>query len=201
MAIGSNPIQDKSKGIDWGSIAGGIGSFIGGQSQADAYEQQANQLNQFAQDYNPYIDRGNNAGNLWFDLQQKLVNNPNFLQDQIASGYKSSPYQQQLINDTTRQMNINAANSGMIQSPAAQMALNDRINTMSGQFMNDYLRNGLESYRMGFEGLGGLSQQGIGALQGKGEAMGAGSQAQANAGAASSGGLGELMGGFIGGFF
>ena len=135
--------------------------------QSGAYNDYANSMRQQAHVYDPFVNRGNQAGDQQLSLSEWLTKNPNALQDQIAGGFQSSPYQQKLMDMMTTRMNNNAANSGMIKSPAAQGALNDQLTTMGGQFMNDYVNRGMGSFGQGFQGLQGLGQLGMQGAQGQ----------------------------------
>jgi len=151
-------------------------------------------MNAIGQSFNPMIQRGYAADAMadqnyqnFLKQQQGLINNPNALQDSITKGFSVSPYQQSLLDTTTKQMNMNAANTGMIQSPVAQQALNSKLNTMTGQFMNDYINRGMATYNQGLNGYSTLNNmlnldrtQGYGALQDKESAEGqqAGAQLQ-----------------------
>lgn len=169
-------------------IAGGIlGMNAGRDAKAD--------MSRYAEAYNPYIQQGQDATNYLLGQSQQLTQNPNFLQDMISQGFYTSPYQNQMIGDTTQQMNMNAANSGMIQSPMAQQALNDRIGTMTGQFLNDYINRGMQSYGMGLNNYSNVSNMGFNALNQKNNLLAGGTEIGANS---TMGGINAMMNG-IGG--
>jgi len=139
-----------------------IGGMFGDNS--GGYDDYAAAMREIAAKYDPYIKRGDNAGNFLYDENQRLMQDPNYVQNMIAKGYETSPYQQMLQDDVTWQMNTNAANNGMVNSPLAQRALNDRVNGMTGQFMNDYIGRGMSSYGMGHQGMTNTENNGMGAL-------------------------------------
>lgn len=174
-----------------------LGALSGGANQ-NALGNAANAFNQQANQYNPWIDRGNQAGDQLMSQYGQLTQNPNALQNQISQGFYQSPYQSNLINQTTQQMNMNSANSGMLQSPAAQKALNDQISAMTGQFMNDYTNRGMQTYGMGLQGLQGTQGLGFQGLQGQSDlrSQGIGAQLKADQSAGAAGGnmLGMLGG-------
>jgi len=140
----------------WDSVSG---AFTG-RGQADAYRNASNQFFNQAGRYDPWINRGNEARDMLSGEYGSIMDNPNFRQDQIASGFNMSPFQSNLLNEVTRRSNMNAANSGMSLSPASQKALNQNINAQTGQFQNDYVNRGMQTYGMGMQGLQG--QQGMG---------------------------------------
>jgi hypothetical protein len=147
-----------------------IGALTGSSAQGN-YQNAANQFGNAAQSYNPYIQRGNTASEELMRQYGQLVSDPNHLQDQIAKGFQLSPYQQNLLNQTTSRSNMNAANSGMQFSPEAQRALNEQINNQTGQFQNDYVNRGVGTYGMGLQGYQGMNQMGFQAQGAKNDLM------------------------------
>lgn len=133
-------------------------------SNKGAFDQFGHEMDQMAGRYNGYVDAGNRARDLSMDQYSKLISNPNFLQDMISRGFSESPYQQYVTDTTQKRMNMNAANTGMLGSGAANRALSNEINTQTGQFMDNYINRGMSSYGQGLSGLSGVSQMGLGAL-------------------------------------
>lgn len=133
-------------------------------SNRGAFDQFGNEMDQAATRYGGYVDSGNQARNLSMDEYTKLIQNPNFLQDMISKGFSESPYQNYITDQTQKRMNMNAANTGMLGSGAANRALSGEINNMTGQFMNDYINRGINSYGQGLSGLQGMTQLGFNAL-------------------------------------
>lgn len=148
----------------------GILDFFGGGtppkyiSNKGAFDQFGNEMDQFANRYGGYVDAGNRARDLSMDQYARLIQNPNFLQDMISQGFSTSPYQNYIMDQTQKRMNMNAANTGMLGSGAANRALSGEINNMTGQFMNDYINRGMSSYGQGLSGLQGMTQLGFNAL-------------------------------------
>lgn len=140
----------------------GFLDFFG--DQKGAYDRFDRRLMDQSNKYNPWIDRGNAAGQKAQGEYDWLVDDPNALQDEIAAGYEMSPYQQYLLNNTSRMINQNAANSGMITNPAIQAMLGNELNMQTGSFLNDYLDRGMNTYGQGLAGLGQTAQMGLGAL-------------------------------------
>jgi len=151
----------------------GIGNAVMGLfgDQSGGFNNYADQMRQQSQAYNPYINRGNAAGDRQAFLSDWLTKNPNALQDQIASGYQMSPYQNNLLDTVTNRMNMNAANTGMLRSPLAQKALNDQANTMTGQFMNDYVNRGENNFGLGMQNYGMMNTLGMQGLTGQSDLL------------------------------
>lgn len=141
--------------------------FFGGGKQPQyvsnkpAFDQFAQSMQGAANRYNPIIDTGNQARNMSFDQYQKLINNPNAVQDQVSSGFYESPYQKYMQDMVSKRMNYNSANTGMLGSGAANRSLMDELTKMTGQYQNDYINRGMQSYGQGLSGLGGLTDLGF----------------------------------------
>ena len=147
------------------SISGQLSSLWGGDSSSvdnsQAYYDYANAMKQRAGAYDPLVSMGNDARNLSWEQYQKLINDPNAVQNQVASGWSMSPYQNQLEDDVTQRMNYNAANTGMLNSGSSQKALQDELTNMTGQFENQYIDRGMNSYNTGLTGANTLSNLGF----------------------------------------
>ena len=129
--------------------------------RSDPYNDYANRSGQIGQQYDPYINQGQQAGNMSWEQYQRLINNPNQVQDQVAAGFSMSPYQNYMQDMVQKRMNYNSANTGMLGSGAANRAMQQELTNMTGQFQNDYINRGMQSYGLGLGGLPGLSQRGF----------------------------------------
>ena len=65
--------------------------------QSKAFDEYGRERDESARAYDPTIDRGEQAGQMTWEQYQRLMNDPNFIQDQVARGYEISPYQQMLL--------------------------------------------------------------------------------------------------------
>lgn len=143
----------------------GLGSmFGGGESGVDnssALFDFAKAMRDRADAYDPWVKKGEQARDMSYEEYQKLIKDPNFLQDMISKGFYESPYQKYMQDQVTKRMNYNAANTGMLGSGAAQRALQDELTKMTGQFQNDYIGRGMNSYGLGLKGLEGLTDLGF----------------------------------------
>lgn len=151
----------------------GFFDFLGGgsspqlpqyQSEQPGFDAYANQMAGYADRYNPYVTRGNMAGDLTWQQYQQLINDPNFIQDKIAKGFSESPYQKYMQDMVSKRMNFNAANTGMLGSGAANRALQSELTDMTGKFEDNYINRGLDSYKEGLAGAQGLNDLGFKAL-------------------------------------
>ncbi len=135
----------------------------------DAYNKYAQQMRdragQTEQNYAPWIERGRQGMDTAYGEYQRNIDNPNSVQDQIAGGYYQSPYEKYLRDKTTEGINNNAANTGMLGSGAMNRALQEQLSGITGQFMNDYVNRGMNSYGVGLQGMGHLGDMGFQANQ------------------------------------
>lgn len=152
----------------WGNMFGANGSPFGNF---------ANSEYGFAGQYSPWVQQGQNANNWLYNQDKRAGNNPASVENQIASGWQSSPYQSNLLNQTTNRLNMNAANTGMLGSPSANQYLAGQLNDMTGQFENQYVQNGLNTYDTSLNSMNDIANRGMGALGGQ-----AGLQEEAAAG-------------------
>lgn len=130
-------------------------------SDQGAFDDFANQMRDRSNQYNPIVDAGNRARGVNQGQYDQLINNPNFIQDKVSSGFYESPYQRMMQDMVQRRMNYNSANTNMLGSGAANRAMQNELTSMTGQFQNDYINRGLASYGMGISGNQGLMEQGM----------------------------------------
>lgn len=146
----------------------GLGSMFGsGSSTPDnsgAFAKYGDAMWARAPTYSPWVEAGTAARDRLQGEYGKLVDNPNWLQDQVSAGFYESPYQKYMQDMVTKRMNYNATNTGMLGSGAAQRALQDELTKMTGQFQNDYINRGISSYGQGLTGYQGLADMGFKAL-------------------------------------
>lgn len=143
-------------------------NFLGGgagespyTSNKAAFDQYGQEMDKAASRYNPYFDRGNKAGEAAYNAYSRDVEDPNYMQDKISAGFEASPYQKMLLDQVTKRMNYNSANTGMIGSGAAQRALMEELTKNTGQFQNEYVQRGLGVYGQGLNGLNSLQDFGL----------------------------------------
>lgn len=126
--------------------------------------------------YNPWIDAGSRARDMNSAQYSRLINDPNAVQDQVASGFQYSPYQKFMLDNTTQRMNYNSANTGMLGTTQANQSLMDDLLNMTGKFEDTYIDRGMNSYNRGLQGnefLQQQAQQGMGAQDNLYEQQGA----------------------------
>ena len=135
-----------------GAALGGLGGAVAGSQVpdysgiADKYNQQ---LSQLAQNLNPYIAAGQRGQQQAIALAQQQMQHPAALENQLATGFVASPYQQQMQRNLANMMNYNAANTGMLGSTAANAALQNQLANMQNQWMQQYIDRGTQMYGLG----------------------------------------------------
>jgi hypothetical protein len=148
-------------------IAGGVGGYIAGQNSPDiksAYSNYSNRVGDISKEYDPYISTGQSAFKNYYDMAMQGAQDPTEMIDKISSSYSTSPYQAQLLKDTQKMMNENAATTGMTGSTSANRALQSSMMGMQDQFMQQYLQNALNQYNRSQGNIFNVAQMGYGGL-------------------------------------
>jgi len=198
--------------MDLGGLLSPVTSFLGiggdNSDYSDAAQEYQKRVNQNAQIYNPYIDRGNKSGDLLLNQSDINVKNPNFLQDRISAGFNLSPYYNFILNHTKNMMDYNAASNGMMSNGNYQLRLGDTLQKLIGQFSDNYINRGLDTYKTGINGLSNQNLMGFNSVNNKFNAINDADAAilkgdimQTNANREDSGGLLGLLGAGAGYFF
>lgn len=130
----------------------------------NSYADYANQLHGLANKYAPWVTLGMNNNQSYSQHNMQDVNNPTGEMDAIASHWKSSPYQQNMMHGVSGMMNSNAAQTGMLGSMSANNHLQDNLTNMVNQYQNQYVNQGLGQYNHALYNQGMLGQQGLNAL-------------------------------------
>lgn len=208
----------------WGNFMGsgmptgaGIGSFLGGlfskwRNPQDASDRYLNQVEGKARGImDPYVSTGQRMLPQLESQYTNLVNNPNALQDRLASEWKESPAYTSDIRAATKGANAASAAGGNLGSLAEQSSLAKDLSGITDSYRNQYVNTGLNTYGKGLQGMQGLEDQGfqgsqaelmaiIQELMAQAEAAWAGQDAENRNTAGKNAGLGGLVGGLLGGF-
>lgn len=134
------------------SFFSGLGSLFGGDGMK--YLDQAMDIEK--EYLNPFIDRGNRAGDIIEDEYGRMVSDPSAMIDHFMEGYQPSKYYQ-LLQDRMGQAAANtAAAGGMRGSPREQLQQQELTQALLGKDMQQYLNN-----VMGLHGQGLAGEQGL----------------------------------------
>lgn len=126
-----------------------------------AGEKYLNQIGPMAeQRLNPYVQRGNEAGNNLYGQYQNLTNNPGDLYNQLMSGYSHSKgFETRQQNALQAQQN-SAAAGGYAGTPEDQRRQAEISDALLGADMDTYFRNVSGLYNTGLEGQQGFEKEG-----------------------------------------
>lgn len=181
------------------AIAGAASSYFGSQASADAAEKSAQmQMDMYNQNkkiyeensglIKPYIGQGTSANKLYGDLTG--ANGPD-AQAAAMKAYQSSPYLQQMIQNTGASTLAAAGKAG---TGVSGNVLNDLYNQNAALYNQDYQTNLSNLSNLSSQGL-----QGGSVLAGMAGALtGAGTQAAANAGQATQNAGNATAAGYMG---
>jgi hypothetical protein len=104
--------------------------------------------------YQPYIDTGTQAMQLFFDQIKQLATagGASNIYNQMAANYTTSPGTQTAIDNATKQSNQVAAANGMFGTPSEQAAVAAETEALSYKDFNEYMSQVLGLYGMGVKG-------------------------------------------------
>lgn len=131
----------------------GIGGYAGTPDYAGATSQYADTLNKLAQSYNPYIKGGFAAEKGLGALGAMNMIAPAALQNRLAAGFQDSPYQQQMQKNLSKQMDANAAMTGMLGSTSQNAALQNALAGQENQFQQQYINRAMGQYNRGLQNI------------------------------------------------
>lgn len=157
----------------------------------DYASQYGDTLSDISSDLDPYVSQGFAAKKGLGAMGAMNMVAPAALENRLASSYEMSPYQQQMMQNTTNMMDANAAQTGMLGSTAQDAALQNQLASQQNQWMQQYINRGTQRSELGEQGLQNLgtmmAKQGYGAssTQAQLEAQIAMAQMQAEAAEAS----------------
>jgi hypothetical protein len=147
--------------------------FGGGKNPADAANKYLNQIPGAVNPYyQPYINQGRTADQDLMERYNQLLNNPNDLYSQFASGYKESPGYQTRLQQGLQSATNAAASGGMAGSPQHQQQAAQTAVDLSSKDYEDYLNHILGLYGTGLQGEQGVGERGYNASTGYGNILG-----------------------------
>jgi hypothetical protein len=117
----------------------------------------------------PYINRGNAAGNMLGGEYGNLLANPGGKLNQIGAGYHESPGLQFAIKMALQKAGNAAAAGGMAGSPQHEYQNMDIATNLANQDYNNWIRNAIGLYGTGISGEQGFYDTGAKAGIGLGE--------------------------------
>jgi hypothetical protein len=156
----------------WGAAIGGLGGgLLGGLTgggEEDPMKEARKYLEQIPgmgkQYYNPFIDRGNRAGNLLEGEYGKLLD-PSAFMDNIMKNYKMSAGAQYQQDKLGKGIANTAAAGGFAGTPEAQRQYGEMADQIMSGDMQQYLSNALGIYNRGLGGEEGFADRGYDATK------------------------------------
>jgi hypothetical protein len=122
--------------------------------------------------YQPYINRGQQAGDQLTGQYNQMTGNPGELYASLGKGYQESPgYQFKLQQALNAQGNA-SARGGMLGTPQDQQYSGQIAHDLSNQDFEDYMNHVLGIYGAGQAGQQQQQQQGFDASKGYGDILG-----------------------------
>lgn len=130
--------------------------FLTGGSQTNPAEAAAPYLDKIPdvgkQYLDPYIQRGQESGDILADEYGSLINDPTALINKIMQGYGGSSMQTQTQNDAMRAMNNQAAAGGTLGSIPSMIDMGRVSGDISNRYQQDFLKQALGLYDTGLSG-------------------------------------------------
>jgi hypothetical protein len=199
-----------------GLIGGGIGSLFGGYKDPskEAMGHLDNIPDQLRRYFDPYINRGNQMGDLLQGEYGDLINDPGGRLNEIGGGYQQSPGFQFAMQQALQGAGNASAAGGMAGSPQHTQQNMELATNLANQDYNTWIQNALGLHGRGMGGA--ENMYGIGAEAGMGlgqnlasieaqkarlafESANSRNQQRGGIGGMIGGGLGMMAGGPIGG--
>jgi len=155
-----------------GQSAGGLWNIFGHQpNPADIANKSIGQIpGQTQQYYSPYMQAGQGALGDLQNQNKSLLSGG--IQNQLGAGYKESPGYQFKLRQALGAGNNAAAAGGTLGTPMHQQQSMQLANDIASQDYNDYLKNQIGLYGLGYGGEQGINSQGFDASRGMADTLG-----------------------------
>lgn len=153
----------------WIAGAGGIGTamMFDNKNPADAASKYFDQIpGLLHQSYDPYIQRGNRAGDVLEGQYGSLLNDPGAMLNRMGQGYQQSPGFKFALQQALQGAGHAAAAGGMAGSPQHEQQSMELATNLANQDYGNWIQRALGLYGQGLSGEQGL--YGTGAQAGMG---------------------------------
>lgn len=158
-----------------GFAGGGLAGYFGTPDYGKAYNNYGKSIENLSQSYNPYIRGGAISEKGLGALGMYGLANPAGLENRMASSYQMSPFQQQQLTDLSKQMDANAAMTGMLGSTSSNIALQNALASQQNEWQQQYIDRATNQYNTSLNNLNSLGMmignQGFNALNSKNSLM------------------------------
>lgn len=146
---------------------GGLASYSMTPDYTGYASQYGDAMSDISSDLDPYVSQGFAAKKGLGAMGAMNMIAPAALENRLAASYQMSPYQQQIMQNTTNMMDANAAQTGMLGSTSQDAALQNQLASQQNQWMQQYINRGTQRSELGEQGLQNLgtmmAKQGYGA--------------------------------------
>jgi hypothetical protein len=142
-----------------GAIGGGVAGLVNDPNKAAMgyAEQLPGTVTPY---YQPYIDTGLNAMGTLEEQFMQLINNPQAIQQMLASGFETSPGYEFSMQQGMNASNNAASAGGMLGSPAHTYNSQQTAQGIADQDFENYMNQMMGLYGTGISGMQGLNQIG-----------------------------------------
>jgi len=190
-----------------GNIGAGLGQMFGGFFGGDPSKSAGKYLDQIpgqtGKYFDPFIGRGNRAGDILEGQYGNLLNDPSGMLNKIGQGYQQSPGFKFALQQAMQGAGHAAAAGGMAGSPQHEQQSMGLATNLANQDYNSWLQNALGLYGQGLSGEQNMYGVGFDASKSQADqiaqALAARSQldyaSRANRNQSIGGGIGSLIGG------
>lgn len=128
------------------------------------YQDYANRLKGLESGYNPYLQAGTGSLSTLLGEYQKGLTTPSFLEDQLASSYQRSPYEQAEEEHLKRSLANQAGVMGDYGSSFYEKTLANTLHRLLSGDMDKYIDRGIGTYSTALSGTSALPGLGMSAL-------------------------------------
>lgn len=127
--------------------------FRGGKNPANAAMPYLNQIPGVGHEYyDPYIQKGQEAGGMLSEQFQKLMKDPSAFISALQEGYEPSKGYQFKKEQLSRELGNTAAAGGIAGTPYHQEQQGELVSGLLSEDMQQFLQNVLGAYGMGVQG-------------------------------------------------
>lgn len=158
------------------------------------YGDLANLYKNLAANYDPYVSAGSSTLHDLMGRYSKMISDPTFLENKVASSYMPSDYAQSQSKYITDQLNNNAAATGDLGGSYSANNLATALHRLISGDENNYINNANQMYGAGLSGEQEINSMGYNALGQQNNLLSQSGQAQAQGEMSSQNALNEMIG-------
>jgi hypothetical protein len=147
-------------------LGGGLNSYFNTSAGASAGEYGGQDVYKLLENfYGPYTEAGLGAQEQLINQYMMLLNNPGMVNQNLASGFETSPGYEFQMEQAMNASNMAAASGGMSATPSHQQQSQTMAQNLASQDYWNYMNNMMELYGMGMKTASNINQTGYNANQ------------------------------------